>query len=119
MDSDPNKETVPAHKLIAKEPMSSTRVIVVMPLIGLTMYMAYAGIVRGRLLAWGDAAPDWWYGHSATLGGFGWLCLAGFLTTALVPTKRTARTLPLIVAGRISLALFFVLEIISALIAQQ
>jgi uncharacterized membrane-anchored protein len=95
----------------------SARAILVVPLIGLAMYMAYAGIVRGDLLAWGDAWPDRWYGHSATLGGLGWLCLAGFLATALLPTNQTARMRSLTVVGGICLALFFLLEIVSALLA--
>jgi len=95
----------------------STRAILIVPLIGLAMYMAYAGILGRRLLAWGDAGPDWWHGRSAILGGLGWFFLAGFLATALLPTNQTAWMRLLTVLGRTCLALFFLLEIVSALIA--
>ncbi|HWW01359.1 MAG TPA: hypothetical protein VNZ64_16805 [Candidatus Acidoferrum sp.] len=49
---------------------SSTRVILVVPLIGLTLYMAWAGILHRKLLSWGEGQTDWWYGRSAILGGF-------------------------------------------------
>jgi hypothetical protein len=95
----------------------STRIILVVPLIGLTLYMAYAGIVRGSLMPWEDFGSDRWSGHSATLGGFGWLSLASCLTLALIYTNQTTKDAWLIVVARICAALFIVLEAMAASIA--
>ena len=98
---------------------SSTRVILVAPLICLTVYMACAGVLHRKLLAWGDAEPAWWGGHSATLGGLGWLSLAGCFTLALVYTNQATKNGWLILLARICVVLFFLLEIIAESIAQQ
>jgi hypothetical protein len=96
---------------------SSTRTILVIPLIGLAMYMAWAGMLHGKLLARGDTWPIWWQGHSATLGGLGWLSLAGCFACALVYTNQSVKSGWLIVVARICLALFFLLEGVSEVIA--
>jgi hypothetical protein len=95
----------------------STRVILVVPLIGLTVCLAYAGIVRGSLMEWEEGGSGLWSGPSATLGGFGWLSLTCCLTLALIYTNQTTKDGWLIIVARICAAVFMVLEGMAASIA--